>query len=274
MFPLKEDRVQEHGYARQGSRDSTTSRSARRAARLIAIASMALPAACSAHHNAASASDAAVDQGSTGDVPTVNDTGTIVDYDIQSKPIAGATLTEGDWSTTTDAHGKFSMAVPLNTPLSLVLTAPKYTKTLFDEISLQQDADRGPLPIPLLDTYHLGQQALPSFDTTRGSVYLVVHARGNCASVAGGTVTINSPSDALMAYFNGEIPSQRQSMVRDQLPVAVVYNVPAGSQIDVTITHPACKQAPFPVVEGGVTYTGRITVEGGDANSTANYYLE
>src|SRR4051812_3062835 len=104
-------------YGRQ--RAFETLRVTRRSHALVAMAWAALLSACSAHHhNASSASDA----GDTGDadtvgaVPTANDTGNVVDYDIQSKPVVGATLSEGEFTTTTDAKGLFAMAVPLNTP--------------------------------------------------------------------------------------------------------------------------------------------------------------
>lgn len=206
----------------------------------------------------------------------VVDRGTVVDYGSGS-PLKGITITENGSSATTDASGVFTLTVPKGTPLDLVVTGDKYTKTMIGELSLSADFDRQEIPIPQLDLFHVAQASLDGYDTAKGIVYLLVKPTGSCKDVAGGTVKVNAPAGATAVYFKEKFPDTMQTSfaaVEGQLPVAAVYNVPAGAALDLTLTHPTCKQTAFPATVAGVTYSGKVNVEGGDSNSVAFYFLE
>lgn len=247
--------------------------------------SVAAPSPSDAGTEAAadSGTDAAGDVGASSEAAaetapaTANDLGTVLDYTSQ-QPVAGMLVSEGDTlSATTDSTGRYTIAVPVGAPFSRVVTGPKYTRTWFAERSLAADFDQT-ASVPLLSLFQLGTGALPGYDATRGIVYILVQPTGSCASVEGGTITVNAPDDTKQAYFSGLLPSQTQKAFakpgKPLNPVAVVYNVPPGAQLDLTVIHPTCTAVPFPAVVGDVTYTGHVTVEAGNANSVAFYFLK
>ncbi|MGZ5970245.1 MAG: hypothetical protein ACXWP4_21395 [Polyangiales bacterium] len=208
----------------------------------------------------------------------VIDRGTVIDYG-SSKPLKDITITEVGVTGTTDSTGKYSLTVPKDTPLNLVLAGTDYTKTILGEQSFSSDYDRQEIPIPQLTLFHVGEGALDGYDTAKGSVYLLVQATGSCKDITGGTVTVKSPADAKIAYFKDKLPDTSVTSfvaMEGRLPAATIYNVPAGTglSLDLTITHPTCKQKAFPAVVNGVTFTGKVNVEAGDANSVAFYFLE
>lgn len=244
-----------------------------------------LHAACSASNASTSTDAGARDGASPADAGAVDagppppgmatNTGMVMDYDNPLSPVPGVTVTAGTATATTDTKGRWSLDVPLNTPVSLLLTAPTYTNTYLGEmIQTGGTADLGPILLPKLDTFHLGQQVLSQLDPTQGIVYVVAKAIGSCTSVAGGTFTVNSPAGARTTYFKGYLPSTTQTSFRDQTPVAAIYNIPPGAHLDLTVMHPTCTPVSFPATVGNVIYTGNVTVEGGDANSALNVYLE
>lgn len=210
-------------------------------------------------------------------VPSVVDHGTVQDYG-SGKRLPGITVTVGGvYTATTDAKGEYRLTLPKDKPMSLVLTGPGYVKTILAELGLSADLDRT-IPLPPLSLFHLGQSALDGYDTTKGIVYLLVRTTGTCATADGGQIAVVSPAGAKLAYFDGKLPDAALTAITksgdpDQ-PVAAVYNVPAGSAVDVTVTHPTCKHAAFPVTVSGITYNGKVAVEAGDVNSVLYHYLQ
>jgi hypothetical protein len=251
---------------------------------LLAIAGA--PSACSSSDSAnpiAADSGATVDSGASdanadadgGSGKTFADKGVVLDY-ITRKPLADITLSEGGITAKTDATGAYSMTLPADTPVELVLTGGEYTKTFIAEVSLAADYSRI-VPIPQLALYHVGVNSFDGYDATRGVVYIVARATGSCTDVSGGSITLKSPADAKVAYFTDKLPDMDRKTfkwVDDDTPVAAVYNVPAGQQVDIQIDHPTCKHMPFPATVKGATYTGRVTVEAGDANSVLIHHLQ
>jgi len=98
--------------------------------------------------------------------------GLIVDYDTKH-PLAGLTVTEGDATTTTDAHGLWSLSVVTGIPMYPVISGnPKYVKLNLPENIVTGDFDHGRVLLPTLTTFHLGTSALPGYDATRGIIYV------------------------------------------------------------------------------------------------------
>lgn len=228
----------------------------------------------------ATTTDAGSDTASSNETGTAQatDHGVVMDYG-NGKALGGITVAQGGVTATTDDKGQYSMKVPANTPMQMVLTGPSYTRTILGELSIASDIERE-VNLPQITLFHVGQSALDGYDTSKGIVYLLVRPTGSCTSVDGGTVKVNAPADAKFAYFVDKLPDMSATSMKanasdpENIPQVAVYNVPVGQQIDVTITHPTCKQAAFPVTVKNVTYTGKVNVEAGDANSVAFYYLQ
>jgi hypothetical protein len=245
---------------------------------LLAFSTCLALAACGSSSTAPqTTNDAATDTASVDAGPdNVVDHGTVIDYG-SGNPVKNITVAEVGVTGTTDASGMFALTVPKNKLLNLVLTGADYTKTIIGEQSFSTDFDRAEIPIPQLGLFHVAQASLDGYDTAKGIVYLLVEAIGTCKDVAGGTVTVKAPADAKAVYFKEKFPDAMQTSFVStvgHLPVAAIYNVPPGAALDVTITHPTCKQKPFPAVVAGTTYTGKVDVEAGDSNSVAFYFLE
>jgi hypothetical protein len=76
-------------------------------------------------------------------------------------------------------------------------------------------------------------------------------------------------------YFKGGLPSKgATAVVAGQRPAISIYNLTPGGDVSVTLTHPTCKQAPFPTTVGNATFTGKVTLEAGKANSALVMYLQ
>ena len=81
-----------------------------------------------------------------------------------------------------------------------------------------------------------------------------------------------------MKYFKGGFPSNTAtSVTAGELPSAVIYNLPPGAPVQLTITHPTCKQVAFPTPDTdapNIVYTGNVTTEAGNSAGVLRYYLE
>jgi hypothetical protein len=197
--------------------------------------------------------------------------GQVVDY-FTLQPLAGFTVTDGPNSTTTDAAGKFVLPAPAGTVLQPMVTGPDYsTLQLPAAMADGDDFDRGILPIPSAMTFGTEQQIL-SNDPSKALVQVTVVRTGACASVQGGTLTVNSPAGVSVSYFDksGLPLASSFTDTTAQRPVAVLYNVPPGEKVSLTLDMPSCTEAPAGTVTSGATFTGDIVTlpcEPGDHNS-------
>lgn len=204
---------------------------------------------------------------------TINEKGTVLVYP-NGRPASGLTVTDGTQSGTTDAQGNFALPAPAGASLQTVVTGPKYT-TLFlpEATSATGDVDRKRFMVPDTGALTLAQQ-ITSCDTTQAVVYVTIEKVGACTSVDGGTLTLRSPQGAQFMYFNSyKLPSATQTSIVDtpDMPVALIYNVPPGSDFDIQVDHPTCKMVPFPATRpDGTTFSGKVTtkpMQPGDNNS-------
>jgi hypothetical protein len=207
---------------------------------------------------------------------TANEQGTVAAYP-GGAAVANATVTIGALTATSDSSGKYTLAVPIGTPFSHLVTADKYTKSYFAERIMTGDFAEIE-SIPLQATFDIGKGALAGYDATKAVVYVIVQPTGSCTDVSGGTLTVNAPSGTTTVYFSGYLPSTSQTSFQKPpkplTPVAVVYNVPPGSKLDLSIAHPNCTMVPMPATVGNVTYTGNVPTEAGEANSSTFYFLK
>jgi hypothetical protein len=228
-----------------------------------------LLASCSSSSPAPSSTSAS-DAGTGAQTPppppgSVVEHGTIVDYQ-SLKPVAGLTVTDNGATTTTDADGRWSLNVPADAVLRATVTGPKYAPVLFpDATPYGADVDYGTSVMPDTGSYNLEEGMLAAFDSSKALVHVIVVTSGSCASATGGTISVTAPSTASLSYFNsGGIPGGGASSFQDvqpNRPVAVVYNIDVGADLQVKIDHPTCKQAPWPVTYNGKVYSGKVRTD-------------
>jgi hypothetical protein len=198
--------------------------------------------------------------------------GTVIDY-FTGNALAGFAVTDGNQSTTTDAGGNWTLPAPVGAALAPVVTGPSYSNLFLPGATAAGvDVDWGPIPIPSSNTFML-EQNLVKADSTKALVQTTIVKTGSCTSVAGGTLTVNSPAGTSVAYFNTQgLPTATSfADVTLHRPVAVVFNLPPGANLDVTIQHPTCAQLPPGTTVHGATLTGQVktlATEPGDNNSS------
>ena len=207
--------------------------------------------------------------------------GTMVDYETL-KPVQGLTVTDNGQSTTTDANGQWSLQVPTGASLQPTVTSSTYSKLLFpDSTAVAADVDFSTLVIPDSNTYSL-EEALLKMDTTKALVQVVVVTEPSCASAVGGTLSVTSPSGTSLEYFDAQSASPSTAVtsfqsVQPARPVVVIYNIDPTATLSLQVTHPTCKQVPFPVTYSGRTYQGSVPLqaaEPGGVNAAIVLFLE
>jgi hypothetical protein len=213
--------------------------------------------------------------GSSGHPGKAQQTGRIVDLGSQGTGVGGATITIGGQTITADAKGNYSVLYDLNTPVSMVVTAPSYFKLLEAEWLLKADASRGPTRLPSVDsaTSLLAALSLAGpVDKALGVISVWAIPMKGCASEEGATFDI-SPKGAntIAVFLKGTLPNTAlQGAVAGENPHVVIYNVPIGP-VTVTVKHPTCSQLPYPQTDtDGFTYTGKATVEP-EMNNTLSF---
>jgi hypothetical protein len=196
--------------------------------------------------------------------------GRVVDY-FNLTPLAGFTVTDGANSATTDADGVFVLPAPMDTPLAPTVTGPSYsTLQLAAAHAAADDMDLGPITIPSSATFGTELSVLGA-DQSKALVQVIIIPTGACTSLAGGTLTVQSPSDASVAYFSpsGFPVADMFYDVMSHRPSAVLFNVEPGADIEVEMNHPTCKLAPKGTAYNGAIYDGvatTVATEPGDHN--------
>jgi hypothetical protein len=202
----------------------------------------------------------------------VGEHGQVVDY-FKLTPLAGFTVSDGANTTTTDANGNWVLPAPMGTDLAPMVTGPGYsTLHLATARAAGTDVDYGAIPIPDTSSFAL-ELSLLGADSSKALVQIIVVPTGACTSVAGGTLTVTSPSDAKVAYFatSSNLPTAAQfgNTVANR-PVAVVYDIDPEKPLTVQMIHPTCKLAASGTAAKGAAYNGETTLlpaEPGDNNS-------
>jgi hypothetical protein len=244
---------------------------------LLSMCALFNAAACSGDDDARGGSgsaDGGADAAAVDSGARVTDRGKVIDYDTK-KGVADVVVTEGDSTTTTAADGTFAVTPLANTKVTLSFRKDKYTKLDWPEVILTGDRDRGNVGVVSLETFHLGSGALDGYDPALGIVYLSIKPAGSCTDTAGSSVEVLSPANATVRYAVKGLPRPAQtSTFPGEDPGVVVYNLQPGEAVTLAVTHPTCKQAPFPYTLGTATFTGNIVTAGGDGNTYAIVYME
>ena len=228
-----------------------------------------------------------VDGGATdagADVPANSfvQTGRVVDYDsakgVKNVTVT-ATLSTGPITTTTDDTGKYSLAVPKNTPYTMSLTADKYLKLNEQEWSLTADATRGDTKFVSAATQGLLQAFLTGYDDTLAVVSVGFIKLPTCtASLDGMTVALENPGKAQVVYFvPGHLTPDGTSVTDGASPAVIFYNVTPNAPVKPVLSNTTCKLAAFPQTDPTVptiSYTGNVVAEAGKAASFGRFFLE
>jgi hypothetical protein len=220
------------------------------------------------------------DMSSAGGPTIIGEHGTVIDY-FTNAPLSGFTVTDGSNSTTTDASGNWVLPAPTGVTLAATVTGPMYTTLHLQQVMASGvDVNVGAIPIPSSSTFSLEQQLVAN-DQTMALIQISLAKTGACTAIAGGTITVNSPAGALVKYFTTQgLPTATSFQEVDaslHKPAAVIYNVPAGQQIDITINHPTCKMASQGAPYDGMILSGSVATlatEPGDVNASLLYVLE
>ena len=262
--------------------------------RTLALASVAsLLLACS---NNPGTGDGGTDSGGGDSSSGFTQTGQIVGFG-GGNGIPGVTVTAAGSSTTTDTNGKYTLTVPGNTAYSMQASDQDAGYVTLDEQEwmLLGNADRGKTSFVPGYLEQALQGALPSTPVANLAVLsVIVEATGACTPDAGGSdvtgATISVPglvsgdagADAstggpVIVYFSGGFPSgTATSVTAGQVPSALVYNLPTAAAFNqVTVTHPTCKQASFPIADPSapnIQYTGNVKLEASQP-STGTYLV-
>ena len=204
--------------------------------------------------------------------------GTLIDY-FTSAPLVGFTITDGQATTTSDAQGSWVLPVTMGVPLAPVVTGPDYSTIFLGQaMPASDEIELGPIPMPSAMSFALENQILAA-DTTQAVVQITIVKQGACTSIAGGTLNVKSPAGASVAYFSAQgLPTGPSFVDRDSnRPVAAVYNVTPGQQIELEIVHPTCKLVAAGTSNAGAVFTGKVTTmasQPGDNNSSLVYLVE
>lgn len=189
-----------------------------------------------------------------------------------NKPVAGAIISAGARQATSDEQGLYSLIVPRGIPFTLKVKAPDHYQLIEQEYIVGTDTyERGDSLILRNQTAMLLAGFLSDYDKTRALVAVTVIPLKGCGSEGGTTLKLE-PAGASLRYTQGGVPDTTSSLTAGEENGALFYNVTPGP-VTVTAQHPTCKQVPFPVKYGGVTYTGAVTTEPGSSFSFVRIFL-
>ncbi len=230
----------------------------------------------------ATVNDPSQDGGSDGqqDVAVASEneakqTGKIIKAQTENEGVAGATVTAGNTSVTTNAAGDYEMIVPRNTPYRMTVSAPDYFKLLEQEVIVKTASlARGNTNLLPTATANLLAGLLPDRKAEKGLVVVKVNPLPPCTSEEGSVVTIDPPGEAKVTYFEGSFPKTSLTAAKAGATFsAAIYNVEVGVPLKVTVTSPDCAEVAFPVDVGDVTYTATLSAEPGEALSYMRVFI-
>jgi hypothetical protein len=242
-----------------------------------------------------SSSSGGVDAGGEAGGPVQN--GEIVSLQLNG-PVAGAAITAGAATTTTDAKGKYQVAIDPTTQFSMKVQKDGYY-TLTEQLTQVKgalDLGKTSLLSEAVASTLIATLQVPAYDPTLGVLSASVEKKG-CADEGGATLSFtvdgNAPAPPAALYYVGPdgAPSPIYKSVQSgAFPSAVFYNMPPGKTIEVTVKHPTCTMVPFPVDKnlgtdpsppfgvqgsGTVTYVNsKLTTVGGKATSFLRVFLK
>jgi hypothetical protein len=191
-------------------------------------------------------------------------------------PVNGATITWAGSVVASSTTGEFIVRVAPGAIASPFITAPGYLQFNFQELSASGNSSFGALFMISQSTASLLKNiSLPGYDANKGVLAVYVTAQPGCASSAGTTLAISPAGSSGVLYFSGGLPSASQTSVDPkETPSALFFNVDANVPLTIAASSPACSQAPYPVTESTITYTGAMTAAPGDQFTFARVFMK
>jgi hypothetical protein len=246
-------------------------------ATLVGCTTSSAPPAATADAGDADASDASGDQSPDG---MVKISGTVVKFSTPGMGLAGATIAASGATTVSDSNGEWALEVPTGQLFALDFSAPMYVHATNAEQSLSGNSPGNTFPLVDDATAQLLLQSFARFQKQLGAIAVIITGEATCPNTTGATfqATPSAPGGGLdggegpiVLYFSAEnLPAPKAtSAINGTSPAAVIYNVPTGVDIEVTVKHPGCKQDPFPIVVGPGTYTGKLKTSPAETSSTS-----
>jgi hypothetical protein len=189
-----------------------------------------------------------------------------VKFQSPGQGLAGATIAAGSQTTVSDSNGAWSLEVATGELFALDFSAPMYVHATNAEQSLSGNSPSNTFPLVDDSTAQLLLQSFTRFQKGLGAIAVVVTGESTCPSTTGATFAASPGTGGadgggpIVLYFSGNnLPSPKAtSTVNGASPAAVIYNLPTGVDINVTVKHPRCKQDPFPILLGPGTFTGKV----------------
>jgi hypothetical protein len=253
-----------------------------RAGALLMLATLAT-AACSG---------GTTSNGSAGNSSLVTQKGRTIQYvpcGTSPSPVAGATVTVGNQSTTTAKDGTYSILVPSGMPFTMTVekttvanpndpTDLKYVKLIEAEDTVTASYNRGDTKVVSADTAGLLSSALPMYDTSKAVITIELVKTGSCTDVGGTTVSVSSAGASALTEYPASCispDSPNTSATDGVFPGVVVYNLAPGTHT-VTASSPKCTQVPYPYTDpsNGLTYDGTVLTEAGTGASFVRVFLK
>jgi hypothetical protein len=221
---------------------------------------------------------------------TVTQSGKVVVLSAND-PVVGATVktSAGGGPVTTDAKGMYSLEVEANKPFSMQIEAPNFYSLLEQQTQASAPFNLGKTSLLSEATASFLLLTLRGYDSSMGVLSVAVERKATCADEAGATLAYtvdgNPPSGSSLYYFMGGAPNvSARAAESGAFPHAVLFNLPPGKPITVTVSHPTCKPSAFPVTKdlsadglgsGNVTYVSpTLTTSAGKNTSFLRVFLE
>jgi hypothetical protein len=236
--------------------------------------------ACSSDSTNAAGDDASTGdgtgfEGSSIDVPgavPVTQKGHII-VARKNSPAAGVVInTSAGSSAITDDAGAYSIQVPKGVPYNMTVTGDGFYKLIEQEWTIPGDTDRGHTSFLSMILGDILAASITDRDPNKGVLTVRVYATGGCPSVDGATISLDPP-DGKTVYARGGLPSTETTVSAEELPSAIIYNLPTGVNLKLKAAHPTCTFVPYPAQADGFTYTGNVKTEGGKVISFARVFL-
>jgi hypothetical protein len=222
---------------------------------------------------AADAGDASADAGAPDGMFVIS--GTVVKFQSPGVGLAGATITAGSPSVTSDDGGSWALLVPEGQLFSLDFSAPSYVHATNAEESLSGNSPENIFLLVDDETATFLLHSFADFDEKLGALAVTINGESTCPNTGGATfaATPRAPGDAgapRVLYFSNNLPDPTATSTADEAePGAVIYNLPTGVDIVVTVKRAGCKQDPFPVVLGPGSYSGKVQTLPAETSSTS-----
>jgi len=204
----------------------------------------------------------------------VTDQGKVEDFDTK-RGLAGVTVTEGDVSTTTDKDGVWTLKPLANTAVTLTFAAKDHTTLTYPEVLISGDTQRETVSALSTATLQFVGSTLAGWNKDLGVLFIGLKTLSSCADQSGATITVDAPAGSTTYYIKNGIPNSSLTSVQaNEDPSIAVYNVQPNTPIQITLSHPTCKVTDFPYTDGTLTYTGKITTTGANADTYARLFLK